>query len=161
MYCLMCTLVVLTIAGTSHAVSPVYELCKDKNAGTAKVDEISIDPCEDPKQCVFNGGQKVSVKLSFTPTSRHEKITTEVYGMVQSPILGEITVPAPSVGCRDACQKGCGVSCPLLPNKQQHLTLLFDVEKHWPQIEGRVGIQLKDSKTNEALVCLSFNVKLS
>ncbi|KRX45710.1 ATP-dependent RNA helicase SUPV3L1, mitochondrial [Trichinella murrelli] len=134
---------------------------RDCGSVAGSVQNVTLDPCDNPNYCSLKRGTSPKVGILFTPSKCKVKLdcsilrpmytiagqeTTAVHVVVHGIIKGlPVPFPVPNPdGCKDS-----GLQCPLSSNNTVHYEDVFDVKSEYPTIGLLVRWELVDQNKKD------------
>ncbi|KRY53152.1 ATP-dependent RNA helicase SUPV3L1, mitochondrial [Trichinella britovi] len=134
---------------------------RDCGSVAGSVQNVTLDPCDNPNYCSLKRGTSPKVGILFTPSKCNVKLdcsilrpmytiagqeTTAVHVVVHGIIKGlPVPFPVPNPdGCKDS-----GLQCPLSSNNTVHYEDVFDVKSEYPTIGLLVRWELVDQNKKD------------
>ncbi|OWT43136.1 Npc2-like protein [Pochonia chlamydosporia 170] len=133
----------------SAAKAATFQDC----GSTANDLQVSIAGCTDANPaCIFNTGQKASIKATFTSPVTIESAEIKITASVGIASLNFPLSPAEACG-------NWGLKCPAPAGSPQALMVEVPIDSSYPKIKVGVELQLVTSQ-GEKLICKSFPVEI-
>ncbi|KRY21806.1 ATP-dependent RNA helicase SUPV3L1, mitochondrial, partial [Trichinella patagoniensis] len=118
---------------------------RDCGSVAGSVQNVTLDPCDNPNYCSLKRGTSPKVGILFTPSQETTAVHVVVHGIIKG-LPVPFPVPNPD-GCKDS-----GLQCPLSSNNTVHYEDVFDVKSEYPTIGLLVRWELVDQNKKD-LVC--------
>ncbi|KRX23688.1 Epididymal secretory protein E1 [Trichinella nelsoni] len=126
---------------------------RDCGSVAGSVQNVTLDPCDNPNYCSLKRGTSPKVGILFTPSQETTAVHVVVHGIIKG-LPVPFPVPNPD-GCKDS-----GLQCPLSSNNTVHYEDVFDVKSEYPTIGLLVRWELVDQNKKD-LVCFVARVHIT
>ncbi|KRY37539.1 ATP-dependent RNA helicase SUPV3L1, mitochondrial [Trichinella spiralis] len=125
---------------------------RDCGSVAGSVQNVTLDPCDNPNYCSLKRGTSPKVGILFTPSQETTAVHVVVHGIIKG-LPVPFPVPNPD-GCKDS-----GLQCPLSSNNTVHYEDVFDVKSEYPTIGLLVRWELVDQNKKDLLTVARHTVK--
>ncbi|KRX61297.1 ATP-dependent RNA helicase SUPV3L1, mitochondrial [Trichinella sp. T9] len=115
---------------------------RDCGSVAGSVQNVTLDPCDNPNYCSLKRGTSPKVGILFTPSQETTAVHVVVHGIIKG-LPVPFPVPNPD-GCKDS-----GLQCPLSSNNTVHYEDVFDVKSEYPTIGLLVRWELVDQNKKD------------
>ncbi|KRX79928.1 ATP-dependent RNA helicase SUPV3L1, mitochondrial [Trichinella sp. T6] len=125
---------------------------RDCGSVAGSVQNVTLDPCDNPNYCSLKRGTSPKVGILFTPSQETTAVHVVVHGIIKG-LPVPFPVPNPD-GCKDS-----GLQCPLSSNNTVHYEDVFDVKSEYPTIGLLVRWELVDQNKKDLFTVARRTVK--
>ncbi|KRZ60819.1 ATP-dependent RNA helicase SUPV3L1, mitochondrial [Trichinella nativa] len=125
---------------------------RDCGSVAGSVQNVTLDPCDNPNYCSLKRGTSPKVGILFTPSQETTAVHVVVHGIIKG-LPVPFPVPNPD-GCKDS-----GLQCPLSSNNTVHYEDVFDVKSEYPTIALLVRWELVDQNKKDLFTVARRTVK--